>query len=306
MLEFVEIKTKLASLMPMMAGFLWTYLYYGQLKWLNTVIFFLAAILYDMTVTAINNTMDFYKAKDVDYKYQENVIGKYHLDFKMMVGFTLTLLGLSLILSLILVTLTDFILILIGGLFYIIGITYTFGPLPTSRTPFGELLAGTTMGFGIFFLAVFVNRYDYLLTSRWTSETIQIIFYWRDIFQALFMSLPFVALIANIMLANNTCDLDTDRRNGRFTLVHYIGRHQAVRLYQVLSAIPWLCWALYILAGQLPFWSLVCMSGIYPHYLSVRRFSQQQIKSLTFAESLRSFLLFSIIYNGTLLVNIIF
>lgn len=303
--EFVEIKTKLASLMPMLAGFLWTYLYYGQMRWWNTIVFFIAVILFDMTVTAINNTMDYYKAKDEAYKYHENVIGKFGLDFKQMVTMTLTLLVMALFFSIGLFFMTDPMLLMIGGIFYLIGITYTFGPLPTSRTPLGELLSGTIMGFGIFFLAVFVNHFDQILSSQWTAETIQIVFHWPDILRILFMSLPFIALIANIMLANNTCDLETDRRNHRYTLVHYIGRNRAVRLYQVLSVIPWICWILYILSGQLPLWTLIGLLGMYPHFLSIQRFSHKQVKSETFAESLKSFLLFSIIYNGALLMAII-
>lgn len=303
-LEFVEIKTKLASLMPMLAGFLWTINYYGHLNWLNTCIFFIAAIVFDMTVTAINNTMDFYKAKDSDYKYQENVIGKFRLNFQQMATLTVGLLIVSLIFSLILVVLTDGMLVLIGGIFYLIGITYTFGPLPTSRTPLGEFLSGTTMGFGIFFLAVYVNRFDQLLASEWTWQTIRLILHWQDLLVILFMSLPFIALIANIMLANNTCDLETDRKNHRYTLVHYLGKSQAIRLYQVLSLIPWICWVLYIFSGQLPFWALIGLLGIYPHYLSVQRFSQRQVKSETFVESLKSFLLFSLIYNGMLFMSI--
>ena len=37
-------------------------------------------------------------------------------------------------------------------------------------------------------------------------------------------SLPLVCSIANIMLANNLRDLDTDIENHRYTLVYYIGR----------------------------------------------------------------------------------
>ncbi len=42
------------------------------------------------------------------------------------------------------------------------------------------------------------------------------------------------------MLANNTCDLEVDIRNHRFTLVYYLGKARAVALYTGLQVLPWL------------------------------------------------------------------
>ncbi len=42
------------------------------------------------------------------------------------------------------------------------------------------------------------------------------------------ISLPLVCTIANIMLSNNICDLETDITNHRYTLVYYIGKKQAL------------------------------------------------------------------------------
>ena len=47
-------------------------------------------------------------------------------------------------------------------------------------------------------------------------------------------SLPLVFTIANIMLANNLRDLETDIENHRYTLVYYIGRTNGIHLFQGL------------------------------------------------------------------------
>ena len=141
----------------MMIGLLWSLYYYGQLNWLNTFLFVVAVVAFDMCTTAINNTMDYHKAVDKDYKSQENVLGKHELDFKEMVGIILALLTISILFSLILVWRTDFILLPLGTLCFLIGIFYTFGPMPLSRLPLGELFSGVTMGFAIFFLAVYIQ-----------------------------------------------------------------------------------------------------------------------------------------------------
>lgn len=303
-LEFIEIKTKLASLFPMLVGFVWTGVHYGRFNWLNAGILFIAVTFFDMTTTAINNTMDFHKAKDEEYKFGQNVIGRMQLDYSMMVKIVLSLLAGAFIFSIVLVFLTDYLLLAIGAICYFIGILYTFGPVPISRTPFGEVLSGLTMGFGIFYLAVFVTMYPTFLMSDWSMATVVIQLDWYNTLLTFFMSLPFVILISNIMLANNTCDLETDRLNERYTLVHYIGKTQAVFLYQVLSAIPWILWLLYIVLGLLPLWAAIMFLVAIPHYRSVQRFKAKQVKAETFVEAVKSFSLFSFMYLVTLVIDL--
>ncbi len=224
-LEFVELKTKVASFSPMVIGFLWSAYAYGQLNWLNTIVFVIAVLCFDMCTTAINNTMDYKKAVDVAYKEEENVIGKNGLDYQHVLMIIFTLFGIATAFSLILVWLTDLMLLPIGVLCFLIGIFYTFGPKPLSRLPLGEIFSGVTMGFGIFFLAVYIQDPSDFLVSYWGSFGIgNIDFFWLETLKIFFMSLPLVSLIANIMLANNLCDYEQDVRNHRFTLVHYIGK----------------------------------------------------------------------------------
>lgn len=66
----------------------------------------------------------------------------------------------ALILALFLVLQTSFILYFIGFGGMLIGILYTFGPLPISSTPFGEFFIGLAYGFSIFASMVYVNAFD--------------------------------------------------------------------------------------------------------------------------------------------------
>ena len=63
-LELVEIQTKLASFFPFLLGALFAALYFKEFNLGNTLLFFAAMLIFDMTTTAINNFMDFLKAKD--------------------------------------------------------------------------------------------------------------------------------------------------------------------------------------------------------------------------------------------------
>ncbi|MBS4455573.1 1,4-dihydroxy-2-naphthoate polyprenyltransferase [Aerococcaceae bacterium zg-BR33] len=303
--DFVELRTKIASVIPMTAGILWSIYRYKQFNLLTTVIFILAVLSFDMCTTAINNTMDYIKAKNEHYKHNENVIGIHQLTLKKMIYVVLGLLAFAIVMSLILVALTDIVLLAIGAICFAIGILYTFGPVPISRTPYGEVFSGVTMGFGIYFIAVFIQSPQTLLATQWLQNTVQVNWYWKTTLEIFMMSLPFICLIANIMLANNTCDLETDITNERHTLVYYIGTYRAVRLYQLLSLLPWIFWGLYMVLGLLPLWAGIGFIGIYPHYLSVQRFSSKQVKRETFVEAIKSFKLFAAIYLVVLIIAII-
>lgn len=303
-LEFVELKTKVASVFPMMIGLLWSLYYYGQLNWLNTFLFVVAVVAFDMCTTAINNTMDYHKAVDEDYKSQENVLGKHGLDFKEMVGIILALLTISILFSLILVWRTDFILLPLGTLCFLIGIFYTFGPMPLSRLPLGELFSGVTMGFAIFFLAVYIQAPAGFLASTWSlsSGLVKIDWYFWETLKIFFMSIPLICLIANIMLANNLCDYEQDLRNNRFTIVHYIGLKGGIFLYTILSIVPWIMWILYAVFGFLPLWILLGLILVLPFGKNLVRFRKIQIKSQTFVNSIKNFVLFSGMYVLALLI----
>lgn len=305
-LEFVELRTKIASFFPMMLGFLWTVYAYHEFNWGNALLFFVAATIFDMCVTAINNTMDYHKALDDRYRNDENVIGRENLDFRQMVGIVITLFVLAFILSLVLVWRTDPMLLFLGGIMYLIGILYTVGPVPISRTPFGEFFSSMTMGFGIFYAAVFMTRYPTLLASQWSLDHLVITFDWLETLKIFIMALPEVILMSTIMLANNTRDLDTDIKNERYTLVYYIGRENALLVYQIFSVIPWIFWLGFGITGVLPRWSLVMVLAAIPHYFLVRRYTQLVGQKRAFPESTKAYTLFCLVYLVTLILAVIF
>lgn len=305
-LEFVEMKTKVASVFPMTLGILWSLYRYQAFNCLNTLLFVLAVLSFDMCTTAINNSMDYHKAKDETYRQESNVIGKFSLDFRQMIGIVFALLIFSVIVSLVLVCRTSWLLLPMGVLCFLIGIFYTFGPIPLSRMPLGEVFSGVTMGFGIFFLAVFIQDPSGLLISQLNGQWMTLQFSWTKIIDIIFMSIPLVTLIANIMLANNTCDIEEDIRNHRYTLVYYIGKKNALKLYFVLASLPWLLWIIYCLTGFLPIWALAGLIGVWPAYKSLETFLKKQVKRETFIEAVKSFVLFALLYVVILALALIF
>lgn len=72
------------------------------------------------------------------------------------------------------------------------------------------------MGFMISLICVYLNTYE---TFQWNSATLGGIF---------LIALPNTLWIANLMLANNICDLEEDENNNRYTLVHYLGKESRI------------------------------------------------------------------------------
>ena len=75
-LNFVELQTKVASLFPFLVGLLFVIYRFESFNLLNTVIFFISMLIFDLTTTGINNYMDYKKAHSDEYRKTENIIGQ--------------------------------------------------------------------------------------------------------------------------------------------------------------------------------------------------------------------------------------
>ncbi|MEC6747916.1 1,4-dihydroxy-2-naphthoate polyprenyltransferase [Marinilactibacillus sp. XAAS-LB27] len=291
--DLVEIKTKLASLFPFMIGTLFTVYYFHMFDFVNTLIFFCSMLIFDMTTTAINNLMDYQKAKADGYKKEVNIIGQAQISEKLVITLIFTMLATASLLGILLVFRTSILLLFMGGLCFLIGIFYTFGPVPISRMPLGEAVSGITMGFGIFFLSVFVNTESGLL--------LDLIYQFPDfnvtgnsllLIVLLFVSLPLVFLIANIMLANNLCDLEQDISNHRYTLPYYIGKKRGIQLFNVLVYASYIVIVVAVLSTLLHPILLLILLTLFPIRKNLQQFNRAQIKEKTFVIAIKNLVLF--------------
>lgn len=236
-LEVVEIRTKVASIFPFIMGILFSLVYFHEFHPLNTVIFFVGMILFDLTTTSINNYMDFKKAKSKVYKYEQNVIGREKIPETLVRNMIFGMLALTLLIGLYLTWMTGWLLLLMGLVVCFIGVFYTFGPVPLSRMPLGEVFSGVTMGLGIFAITIYLNTVTqkvFYLDIDFAAGTFGLVGHLWAVCAIVLASLPLVFTIANIMLANNLRDLETDIENHRYTLVYYIGRTNGIHLFQGL------------------------------------------------------------------------
>ncbi|MFC5463398.1 1,4-dihydroxy-2-naphthoate polyprenyltransferase [Lederbergia graminis] len=290
--KLVEIQTKLASLFPFAVGLLFVIYKFGELKPLNTIIFFCSMFIFDLTTTAINNYMDYKKASSKEYRNEKNIIGVKDISERLVRNTIITLLAIATMLGIWLVWRTDITVLFIGILCFAIGIFYTYGPIPLSRMPLGELFSGVTMGLGITFLTVYINAFDKGIVNVFFNgaiSTVQVNY--MSLMEIIWISLPCVFTIANVMLANNICDLEEDVINKRYTLPYYIGKRNAIILFDILYIASFIAIITAVLFKVLPVMMLFSLLVILPVYQHCRKFKGKQVKAETFVLAVKNLVL---------------
>ncbi|MDO1605504.1 1,4-dihydroxy-2-naphthoate polyprenyltransferase [Lactobacillus sp. YT155] len=276
-LELVEAKTKLASILPFFVGTFFTFAYFNQFDLLNSVLFFFSMLVFDMTTTAINNLMDYLKAKDNNYKFKVNLIGREKVSVSLVKGIIISMLLFSTIVGIVLVRLSNLSLLYLGVLCFIIGIFYTYGPLPLSRLPLGEAFSGITLGLGIPLITVIVNTHENVFLASG-----------KDWLAIILVCVTPVATIANIMLANNLSDIDQDIKNERRTLPILVGKKLCIKLYQFLAYAGYLAIILLLIFKIAEWPILLGFLSLVPVVKNVTIFSAKQSKAKTFPTSIQN------------------
>ena len=288
-LTLVEARTKLASILPFGVGTLFALVYFHQFNGVNTALFFVAMLAFDMMTTALNNLMDYQKAKDEQYRRTVNIIGTAQLSVGLVRGVVIALLAVAAGLGLVLSARTDWLLLLVGAVCFAIGIFYTFGPLPLSRLPLGEVFSGVTMGLGIPFIATYINvDAKALLNLKLAWPLLSLTGNWLALLTLGLVCVTPMATIANVMLANNMSDLAEDDRNHRITLPMYLGKTYAAWLYGFLAVAGFAAVVVAVTLRLLPWPLLLALLPLPLAVRDARRFTAHPDKRTTFSLALRT------------------
>lgn len=286
-LTYVEIKTKITSIFPFILALSYLFTLGNNVNWWATWIFFTSMIFFDLTTTSINNYIDT-KANNLPLPFKR----------PLAKAIIFILLGISIFFGLWLVIITDVVVLMIGGFCFLIGVLYTYGPIPISRQPLGEVFSGILYGLFIPFLVLYINMpngtYVNLLMG-WDAVSLQI-----KLLPFLYLGLLSIAPIcttANIMLANNICDLDRDIKVKRYTLPYYLGS-KSLHLFGGLYYITYAATIIMALMGIISPIALVSLLTIVPVYKNLRIFQREQNKETTFNVSIKNYLW---IMNGNIL-----
>ncbi len=290
-IKFVELSTKLLSLTPFFIGTAYSLYVNGAVDPRATVLLLVAVFFWSLTVTMINNFID---------KRREG--GEPHFSTGVSLALIFLTGGASMLIGLSLTWMYGLPVLVAGLLSFGVGILYSFGPISISRTPYGEIASSLTEGFLVIFLAVYVNAgagSAAYADVRFAGHALLISFDWINMLYLLLLALPNMCCTANIMLANNICDVERDVKNDRYTLPYFIGRAAALRLFQLLYAAAYFAILVSVIAGVLHPVALAALLTAPLVFRNVRKFVAHPVKAETFILSVKSY---TILLYGYLVV----
>lgn len=293
--ELIEIKAKTASVFPFIIGLAYSVYHFKTVNWLHMGLFFIAMFLFNMVVDMFDNYMDYHHATEGhDYKDKTNIIGREGLSLTFIRNLIIGLTVLSGGIGIFLTYQTGWPLLLLGLISFGVGFLYSGGPRPLSSLPVGELASGITMGYLIPLITVYLNIYDsYSLT-------------WQVLGQVFFICLPGILPIANLLFANNICDVKEDRLNLRVTLPHCLGKSRSLRLFQWVAYLPFVLIVLIYLTQEGP-WTILFSLLVLPMiHRQTKGFLQKQVKTETFPLAIKNLAMTLSIYSLTFLIGSFF
>lgn len=275
-LELVEFKAKTASVLPFLVGLCYSWYNYHTLHPLYVGLFFIAMFVFNMSVDILDNYNDYHHAKEGhDYKEKTNIIGREQLSVRLVFWLMVTMIVFSAAIGFFLAIKTGWPLLLMGGWCYLVGILYSSGPRPLSSLPLGEFFSGITMGFMISLICVYLNTYEVFTFDA------------PELLAIFLIALPNTFWIANLMLANNICDLEEDEKNERYTLVHYLGKHRALQLFTSLNLLAYGAIVLSVLLKLAPITLLLSFLAAPFIFQQTKLFLHKQVKRETFICAVR-------------------
>ncbi len=219
----------------------------GSFSWAFCLLTLLGAVLLHAATNLINDYYDVKSGVDTQevataqYRPHPLVEGKLVADHVKIAAYILY--ALSTLIGIYLAATRGWALMWIGLIGAFASLTYTAPPLKYKYSALGEfsvfLMWGPLMMAG----AYFVQRQAFSMNTFW-------------------ISLPFGALVALVLLANNIRDINHDREKGILTLAIVLGQRKGLLLYFILMVVAYLAIILMSFWGPLNLWSLIVLLSL--------------------------------------------
>jgi len=297
-LKLVEIPTKVASVIPFLLGTVYALYRFDSFNIKNFIIMVISLLSFDMATTAINNYFDYKKAKKLDsYGYNiHNAIVRDNLTEGSVISVICVLITLAIVFGFLLFLNTDIIILILGVISFLVGIFYSFGPIPISRTPFGEVFSGIFMGFIITFIAIYIHIVDLnIIKLAYNNGILAINVNVKEMLYIFLISVPAINSISNIMLANNICDREDDIVDKRYTLAVYVGTKRALTIYKAIYYLIYIDIIVLLILGVYPLISVITILTLIPVYKNIKIFYEKQTKKDTFILAVKNFVIINLV-----------
>lgn len=284
----------ISALAPAITGVILALEVQGRLSFLMTLIVVAIPVLFNASVNLLNDYYDFIRGNDTKDNITDEIdapLAYHNVDNPkpvLILGFGCLLAGI--ILGIYVILQSGYIPLIIGSIGVLTVLAYSAGKLPLSHLPVGELVAGFVMG-GLIPLGVY---------SAFTGEA--------DL-AVLYKSIPNMIIVSQLMLLNNTCDIERDIEAGRKTLPIILGREKAKRLCTILTVL-WILQILHVVFVWYPIGSplmiimlLLCRKSFLAICRGERSGNSKNTDALALAGAA---LAVAVCYPLTLLIHILF
>lgn len=292
--ELSEINTAFLNIVWFIFGAALAYKWFHAFNLINVILCLICVFLFDLAVNISDNYFDYIHSKDEHFRQETNPIGKLHLPLNGVKHLTVISYLVSMIPGIFLVMRTGWQVLLIGILGYVIGIFYTAGPKPINATIFCELAVSVSISILPAFTSMYVSIYNTIPLS------------WDLTLRTLLMCLPLTFLFFAWQLANNVCDLDEDRLNGRFTLANKLGKKTGIIVIKWLIIIGMLFPIVLFLMQEvngIVLLSCICLPIVYHN---LKQFFETPDKRKTFILVVKNFSLFLVVYIALVTLTFVF
>lgn len=219
----------------------------GGFFWSLYLITILATVLLHAATNLINDYYDVKSGVDTQevstaqYRPHPLVEGKLAAGHVKIAAYSLY--GLSILIGIYLAATRGWALMWIGLIGAFASVTYTAPPLKYKYSALGEISVFLMWGPLMVAGAYFVQRQAFSINAFW-------------------ISLPFGALVALVLLANNIRDIEHDRDKGILTLAIVLGQRHGLMLYFMLVVLAYLAIILMSIFGPLHLWSLIVLLSL--------------------------------------------
>ena len=217
-LELAAPHTWAASIMPVFLAMCLATADEGQLSSLMVVVLLLISVLMQSAVNTFNDYKDFVAGTDTRENQDDPtdaVLVYNNVEPYGARNLAVAFLVAAFVLGIYVIVNAGFLPLVIAIIGAVCVYLYSGGPKPLSYTPAGEIVSGVVMG-GLITFACYIAL----------TGTVS--------FLVIILSLPCIIGIGLIMMTNNTCDIEKDRKASRNTLAVVLGRKDAVSVYHIL------------------------------------------------------------------------
>lgn len=253
-LKLADYRTWMASILPVTFG--------STLSWylfdhFNALYFFLSnigMILIQSATNMFNDYTDFIRKADTKERADEKALSGGEINLTTMrLWMILTYIS-ALSIGIILSIMTNWIVLIVVLIGTAVLVLYSSGPFPICYTPFGEIVAGITMGIGITVTVMFL-QVEFLNPIM------------------LLLSVPTFLFIGMLLLSNNLADWKEDKIAGRRTLPIVLGTKTAQIIWLICAVLMVLISIVFYLIGSLPALFIILVIVFFP-FKEVKKYIQ--------------------------------